>query len=271
MAAVNLLKLRKEINSLLWKFTDPEGFKADLIQILSQYETLPFRSSQAVHITGLSQCSQVPLLVYRELELAFYPVVLAQPEAALALADTLWVESDEAVRRIASILLGQIPLTYADQILARLLEWAQTGLDPEEVSVLFENAASQLRSVDVEVLLQAAADWSRSPIKSTRLIGLRSLIFLLEDPGFINLPTVFNVLEDLFSDLALDEVPEVTRIIELSLDKSNIETSYFMRQQLEKNPSRELTRICRRLLPQFSAQSQDQIQHILRNSYKRVK
>ncbi len=268
MAAVNLLKLRKEINSLLWKFTDPEGFKADLIQILSQYETLPFRSSQAVHVTGLSQRSQVPLLVYRELELAFYPVVLAQPEAALALADALWAQSDEAVRRIASILLGQIPLAYSDQILERLLKWAQTGITPEEVSVLFDHAASQLRSVNVEVLLQAGVDWSHSPVKSTRFIGLRSLIFLLEDPGFINLPTVFNVLEYLFGKLTLDEVPEVTRIIELSLEKSNVETSYFMRLQLEKNPSRELTRICRRFLPRFSEQSRDQIQRILRNSYK---
>lgn len=268
MAAVNLLKLRKEINNLLWKFTNPLEFKADLSQILDQYETLPFRSSPSIHITGFIQRSQVPLLVYRELELAFYPVVQEQPEAALALADTLWAVPEPAVRQIASILLGQVPLRFSDQILERLLVWAQAGLDPQEVSGLFENAASQLRNTNVEVLLQAAADWCKSASKADQHIGLRALIFLLEDPKFINLPTVFNVLEGVFSSTGLDQHHEVSEIVELALEKSKIETSFFIRQQLESKPNRELSRICRRLLPKFSPQSRDTIQSLLRASGK---
>ncbi len=266
MSAVNLLELRKEINSLLWKFTDPEEFQSRLSQLMEKYETLSFRPGYGVLSGYQTSELRVPQLVLRELELALNPTIREQPYAALRLSETLWQQGGLEKQTVAARMLAQLPLEFADAVFERIINWSREDLEVAEVRLLIRNAAAQLRQKEPEKLLRRAQEWCAVPNLRDQIIGLEMIFFLLEDPAFINLPAVFQTLEDLLPKAGSELQSELTEILQLLLNRSQTEASFFVRQQLEKpNHGKVLPRIARKLLKTFSSQSLPRIQELLRS------
>lgn len=269
MPAVNLLNLRKEITSLLWEFTDPESFRDKLAQLLDHYRIMSFRSGSVALTSYQTPELHVPHLVLHELELALYQTIREQPQAALTLCDSLWDDVNLEMHTVATRILGQIPIEYIDQVLIRINEWTQKGLKHSELKVFFRNAAGLIRQKQPEKLMRSAQDWCAEPDNKNRERGIRLMIYLVEDPAFINLPAVYTALEKMLPDADAVLQPDLTELIGLLLNRSEIETSFFIRQMLENPDSGKIIRrIARKLLPKIPEPSRESIQNLLRTSQK---
>lgn len=65
MTAVNLLQLRKEINALMWNFTDPDAFEKTLLELFEKYRTARNPAGTAILLTAHSAELNVPLKIGR--------------------------------------------------------------------------------------------------------------------------------------------------------------------------------------------------------------
>ena len=265
MPAVNLIHLRKEITGLLWEFTNPDGFRDGLMFLIDQYRTLPFRSGYGVLTSYQTPDLRIPQLVLRELELAIFQTVREQPQAALKLCDALWDDTNIEMHIVATRMLGQIPIEFSDEVLARIDHWTQIGLESSELRILIQNAAGLVRQKEPDRLLALAQKWCAQAEPTDQERGIQLLIFLVEDPQFINLPAVYSAIEKYLPAAQPSQQPELTELMDLLLERSRTETSFFLRQMLERPDSGKIIhRIARKLISKTSEQSRPAIQKILR-------
>jgi hypothetical protein len=207
--------------------------------------------------------------VLRELELALYQTIREQPQAALTLCDVLWQDANFEMYTIATQMLGQIPLEFSSEVLARIDAWSAEALDPSERETLIHNGAHLLRQREPDRLLALAQKWTSGGTPMDQERAVLMLNYLTDDPKFINLPAVFTLLEQLLESAPTILQPELTSLFKNLFDKSQVETSFFLRQMVEKsNPGSVVHRIARKLLPLVSAQSQEVIQNLLRSKHQ---
>lgn len=265
MTAVNLLSLRKEINALMWHFTDPIAFERSLYELLEKYRTSRNPAGAAILLTAHSAELNVPLIVLRELEASLFRTVADQPEAAMQLSDRLINSDSLEVRTIAARILGLAPLNYSDSIFRRLENWSRREHERGELRLFIRSAGSLVRRTDAERFLTQARQWAQSRNVKEQELAIEVLIFLVEYDEFQNLPAVFTLLESLLRDGSTTVQPELTELTEKLLERSPIETSYTIRQLLESSvPGRMTPRIARKLLPSFTEPSRSAIQKAIR-------
>lgn len=265
MAAVNLLQLRKEINALLWKFTDPEAFEKELYELFEKYRSSRNPTGMAILLTMHSTELNVPLIVLRELEVALFNTVNEQPEAALKLSDRLLESETIEVRTIGARILGLTPIAYSSEVFRRIENWTHHDHPAGELRIFIRNAGSLVRRTDAERLLERARVWVQAPDVNEKELGIEVLIYLVEYDDFQNLPAVFVLLESLLRSRLTTLQPEITELVEKLLNRSVIETSYTIRLMLESDDPGVMTvRIARKLLHLFSEPSRSAIQKQLR-------
>lgn len=265
MTAVNLLSLRKEINALMWHFTDPIAFERSLYELLEKYRTSRNPAGAAILLTAHSAELNVPLIVLRELEASLFRTVADQPEAAMQLSDRLMNAESLEVRTIAARILGLAPLNYSDGIYRRLENWSRRERESGELRLFIHGAGSLVRRTDAERFLAQARIWAQSRNVKEQELAIEVLIFLVEYEEFQNLPAVFTLLEALLRAGSTTVQPELMELTEKLLERSPIETSFTIRQLIESgDPGKMTLRIARKLLPSFTEPSRSAIQKALR-------
>ena len=75
MPAVNLLKLRVELNDLLWNFTDPPEFRKTLLDLLEKFAYTAYRSESRARAVSTRPQLQVSLILLREMDLMLIPAI----------------------------------------------------------------------------------------------------------------------------------------------------------------------------------------------------
>lgn len=265
MTAVNLLQLRKEINALMWNFTDPDAFEKTLLELFEKYRTARNPAGTAILLTAHSAELNVPLIVLRELEIALFQTVADHPDAALQLSDRMMTTGAPEIRTIGARILGLAPIGYSNDVFQRIEAWSRMGFDTGELRVFIRSAGSLVRQADSERLLDQARSWVLSNEKKDQELGVETLIFLIEFDGFQNLPVVFSLLEKLLRTGPTTMQPELLELTTKLLDRSPIETSYTIRLILESETPGVMTpRIARKLLTEFTEPSRAAIQKLLR-------
>lgn len=272
MAAVNLLQLRKEINALMWNFTDPAAFEKALYELFDKYRTSRNPAGAAILQTAKTGDLSVPLIVLRELEVALFRTVADQPEAALNLSDRLMNSETLEVRTIAARILGLAPISYSDAVFQRIEDWARKRHETAELRVFIRSAGSLVRRTDTERLLDQARLWAASSNTGDQALGIEVLIYLVEFAEFQNLPAVFTLLESLLRNGSTTLQPELLELTENLLARSPVETSYTIRLMMESNERGPMApRIARKLLEKFTEPSRAAIRDLLRKERVLIK
>ncbi len=269
MTAVNLLQLRKQINGLLWTFMDPETFRSNLKQLIDQYTNLSYKPGKGAVTSIQSSEVHVPPLVLRELELELYQTVREHPQAALNLCDYLWLDSNPEIKIIASRMLGHIPIEFMDEILLRIEKWAKGEPEIYSEKVFLQTASLTIRRNEPDKLMAKAREWCESDSVKDQSIGLKSLIILADDPAYINLPSIFKSFEKILVSTPAILQSDIVDLLTILLDRSPIETSFFIRRTLENSPSKSVIRASRKLLPYFPDASKPVIEALLREASKK--
>ena len=120
-----------------------------------------------------------------------------------------------------------------------------------------------LRQQNTQQWLAVIQTWLESTISQDQIFGLQSLLPLINDPGFTNIPRVF----DLVSPPLASHHPRVTytlqTVIEALACRTPNETVYLLKSMLEKTNSKDLARLIRRMLPIFAEEQQKSLKTAL--------
>lgn len=267
MPAVALARLRKQIELLAWKYTQPEEFIAGLRNLLDDYADHTYRAAASVPVAVRQvPAYHVPPVVMRQIELALNALVTENPSPALNLANSLWKEEKEEPRLLATYLLGLLPPDEVEQVIQTIENWAFSESDRLLLEALFEQGTGNLRRHSTQQWLVKIQEWlSQNSIKAQR-IGLMALLPLVQDKQFTNLPQIFSLCTPLFQTSPKELSHELSQILIILAERTPAELVYYIRQLIGSAASDDLRRLIRRCVPSFPEEVQQRIRPILQRT-----
>jgi hypothetical protein len=181
----------------------------------------------------------------------------------LEVIDALWKQPRLEPRQLAAFLLGKIPLAHSDQVIQRLKSWSRAEEDHELVRYLQDKGSLLQRKENTKEWLAVIQTWLASSDSQDQIFGMQSLLPLIADPDYTNLPKIF----DLLSPHLAAYPPRVTytlqTVIEALAQRSPNETVYLLKSVLDNTASKELARLIRRMLPAFPEEQQTSLRTAL--------
>ncbi len=266
MPAVQLNQLKKQINELVQKFTDPQEFLAELRALLEFYSDRTFRPSKVSPSVRLPTSYHVPNLILRELELGLAPLCQENPQAALALIDTFWNDPYLELRILAARLLGRIDVTPPEIIVSFLQRYCTPECETVSLNALLDYGANRLRREHPEEWFELLRRWLSEKNANIQKIALRAMLPAIRDREFENLPPLFQMIEPLLKSPLPAWQIELTEVLQALADRSPVETAYLLRQALASSNHTLTIRIIRRLLPLFSLEEQNRLRSLMSHS-----
>ena len=264
MPAVQLARLKRQIDSLAWHFTRPAEFCRGLHELMETYGDLTYRPTPAVkQSTGKVPSYHVPVVVMRQLELSAGQWAQENAPAALDLIDALWQEPMSEPRYLAAYLLGMLPLDLSPTVTERLQRWARPGEEKEFLQALFKQGTVMLRRQAAGIYFNQVRDWLNETDLALKRIGLLAVRPLIEDRSFENLPAVFNAVGPVLQAHPGSLKHELVEVIIALSQRSPTETAYFVRQMAGQNTSPDLLRLLRRCVAEFPENIRTQLHSLV--------
>ncbi len=264
MPAVQLERLKKQIQNLIGFYTQPHEFHRQLINLLENHADLTFRAGQASKSSIQAvESFHVSIIVLQQIERALAKAVREDPRPALTLADKLWADDRLEPRLIASSLLGMLPADQVDQVLARITTWARPDSERVFLTSIFKQGSAAVRQHALQRWIEQITDWLGSPEYPRQRLGILALLQLIEDRSFENLPVVFNLISPILqrhTDAHKNELRDI--MIALSR-QSTTETTFFLRQILSLRNNPDLVKLVRQCLPYFPEESRARLRSLL--------
>lgn len=263
MPAVELTKLRAQINRLIVRFDDPSSFLSALKDLLDLYANRAYRPGTSVQPQPLLPSYRVAPLITHQLEMELSRTCQERPQQALEVVETLWRDTHLETRQLAATLLGALPASHSEGVLTKLRAWSQPEENFRMLDALFQNGTLTLRRSAPALLLRLIEEWVSSTQSQVQAIGLRALTPLVKDEQFDNLPPVFTLLSPLVQNIPAKLYPDLLVIFEALARRSPTETAYFFRQILSIAGSPATTRLIRRCVPLLNPAQQAQLRAAL--------
>ena len=263
MPAVQLARLKLQIDRLLENFGLPVEFKHNLDDILEFYADRTYRAGQTITVRPLTPSRHVSPLVIQQLELALRPYCASYPPAALALADILWPDPYLETRRMAVFMLGQASLDPPQPVLQRLAEWARPETPPEIIDLLLAIGTVRLRQEKPGVWLDTIQSWLQDPSLDRQRIGLKALLPLVDDPEFDNLPPIYRMITSFIHAPQPALLAVLQDVLEALIRRSQPEALFYLRQVLGSPTPPLSIRLIRRLIPMFGPDAQASLRKMM--------
>lgn len=251
MPAAELSRLRAQINGLIAQFKDPVALRRGLRDLLEMYANWAYRPGKALQPQPLLPSYRVPPLVMQQLELELSRTCQEMPVEALAVVEELWRDGYLEPRQLAAMLLGAIPISQAEAVLAKICAWAQPAENFRMIDTLFRCGTISIRHSAPEQLTPVLEEWLTASAIETQVMGIRALIPLIEDMQFANLPIIYRLLGPLVQNATPGLQTELQSALEALVRRSPTETAFFLRQSLGVTAQPATARMIRRCLPLF--------------------
>ncbi len=251
MPAVDLTRLKIQLDGLSWRITRPEEFVQELNAVFSHYADRVYRPGEQVIKKHIVQAYRIPPLVFRQTELELKQRFIENPTAALILADILWQENMFEPKLFAAVILGTLPSEKTDEINQRLVQWSQQTTDVKILYPILEKSTQRLRQEQPEVLLQILKKWSgNSDLAEQRLVLLLMLV-LLQYANFDNLPPLLDMLT-----VAIKLHPQALQqtlldVFTQLIQRSPLECAYFLRQLIWLGTPESSASLLRKIIAQY--------------------
>jgi len=266
MPAVELSRLRVQINGLIARFDDPIGMRSALHDLLDLYANRAYRPGQTVKAQSLLPSYRVTPLVMRQLELELGKTCKEQPELALNVVEELWHDTYLEPRVLSTALLGAIPASHAEAVIQKISNWAKPEENSRMLDTLFQNGSVELRRSAPQLLLGIIEQWLGSYRPELQTLGLRALVPLIHDTAFENLPPVFRLLGPVVQNISVPLQTDLQIVVEAMAKRSPVETAYFLRQSLGIAVGQGTARLVRRCMPLFDTAQQTSLRSALQAS-----
>jgi len=266
MPAVQLAKLKAQIDRLVLQFTLPQEFQHSLKDLFESYADRVYHAGNAIQATPLIPAYHVSALVMHQLDQQLIRRCKENQDAALALADILWLDEYLEPRMVAIFLIGQVSPQPPELIIDRLRLWNQNAESIHLQQTLFYQGSICLRRERPGEYLKFLNDWLSSSRPGSQKTGLHALIVLIHDREFQDLPSLFSIITPLCQAAPTGLHADLVEVIKALARRTQVETAYFLRQILTLSSNPNTARLVRRVLPEFSPELQTNLRKVLQAS-----
>jgi hypothetical protein len=229
MPAIQLGRLKVQSDQLAERFNDPAAFCRGFHELLDFYADRAYRPGQAGEPPPLLRSYNVSPPILRQVLKDLIPQAVYNPSAGLRLCDALWQEAYLEFRWMAAALLGQLPPDpRADPGRINLGD-AKHGNPPGRRAALVGFASNFEKPGRTQAEIQA---WLISTDLFSQQLGLQALPYLLDEPGYDNLPQVYPMITQLVRAAPSALRPDLLNVLKKLATISPRETAYFLRQNL---------------------------------------
>jgi hypothetical protein len=264
MPAIQLARLKIQVTELLTYFTQPADFLRELHTMLDFYADRTRRSGQSGKPKPLIQAYNVPRQVMRRIESDITPLVDADPDSALILADRLWLDAWYESRILAIAILGMLPPEPIGVIIDRLQAWGKGCRDDALLASLLDKGAAPVRSGYPNEYFVMVENWLSSGDVLSRKVGLRAMPALIQNPDFENLPALYRLLAPQVRESTSALEADLIQVVRSLGRRSPQETAYFLQQNLKAPHKSGLGLITRKSLDVFPPDLEESLRKALR-------
>ena len=252
MPAIDIARLKTQAAVLVEKFDQPAVFIKELHGILDLYADRTLRKGLVAAPISVIPAYRTPAAVLRQIEMELGPLASTFAEQAMALTDALWKDGYLETRLLAAALLGRIhPGTK--QLTERVTAWVGRSRDEQVRRALVTTSLNRIRQETPAVFLDLMRGWFNPETPKMWVNAIHAIIPLLQDPTYVNLPPIYNLLSPVLKDFPALLQNELAELIKALYAASPIETTYFLRQVITASSSPQTPVILRRILPQLPA------------------
>lgn len=266
MPAINPARLKNQCVETASSFTDPPTFLRKLHALMNFYADRVFRPGESGAPPPLIRSYQVPTPILKNLTRELSPYIAEFPEQSLELADLLWEEKWLETRQLAAMILQEIHLDSPQAILDRVRQWADHCGEEILLEEIFNRGLARVRDEQPRLVLTLAAELLDSGEKHLARGALYALPPLLREEHFEDLPAVFNMLSSFLLTPSRDLVPEIVGVVQSLTGRSEVESVYFLLEELKTAAQPRITRVVRRSLAFFSPENEQRLARALRDS-----
>jgi hypothetical protein len=266
MPAVQLAKLKIQIDRLVSQFTRPKDFQRILQDLFETHADRVYHPGETIQATSLIPAYHVSALVMHQIEKQLIQPCKENQAAALALADILWSDEYLEPRLVAIFLVGQILPQPPELVIDRLRQWSHSAESAHLQLTLFTQGSLSLRQEKPAEYLNFLNDWLLSTRLASQKTGLHALVVLVKDREFQDLPTLFSMITPLCQAAPTGLHADLVEVIKALAHRSEVETAYFLRQILNLSSNPNTARLVRRLIPEFNPELQAGLRKVLQAS-----
>jgi hypothetical protein len=198
MSAINLSRLRTQLELILPNLEDLEQFLKELREIYTFYADYTHPVGNPPSGVFTLEEFNTPVILNREVLLLLNPACKETPDHMLALGDRLWQEPQVEFRQLAAQILGKLPESKADAVLARIRDWSEASPNLELLPFLHRQASASIRRNFPEKWLDLLSEWDASAQPSLSRLAIEGVLPLIDDRDYENLPAIFTFLTPLF-------------------------------------------------------------------------
>jgi hypothetical protein len=264
MPAVELTRLHTQIQLALKEFSSAEQFVKQLSTVYEFYSDRTFDPLAAGKHPLSADAYNVTPLINRQFELEFGKLCQDNPLSSLDVIDRLWEETKLEPRQLAAALLGKIPLDYSERVIHHLKDWSLPTEDRDLIAYLQDRGSIRLRKEAVEKWLAVIRSWLESKDSYDQVFGLQSLLPMIKDPDFHNLPRLYDLLSLIIGYPKTRVLSPLQKVIEALAARSPVETVFYLKSVLAQPHSPELPRLFRRMLAVFPPEQEQSLRLELR-------
>lgn len=262
MPAIDIARMKLQAASLVEKFDQPAAFLHDLHEILDLYADRTLRASVAAPASVL-RSYRAPQSVLKQIETELAPLTSTFPEQSMTLTDALWKDAHLETRLLAATLLGRIdPRTPL--LVERISAWVGRVRDKKVRAALLGTSLGRLRRERPDDFLGLIQKWLEGNDLKMWANAIEALIPLLDDPGFENLPPVFDIVRPVIAESPASLQNELAGLINALYRSSAVETAFFIKQIVNSSQNPQAITTLRRVLPKLEAELQPKVQQVLR-------
>ena len=264
MPTIELARLKQETAQLSEYFSEPVTYLRGLERLLQSYSVPIHREGRVKGLRPVLVSYEIPPPLLKHLQTELTEQAKQSPEAALAVADGLWVRRTIETRQLAARLLGAIQ-AESPQLIARLEAWADENREPSLAPELAHQATLGLCADFPEELVSFARRLlaSREPRKEALALG--ALQTLLKNTHFANLPLLFEILLEVCKAADRRLRPDLANLLTALAQRSPKEAEYFLQQCLEAGPNAGLAWVTRQVMKVLPEDSRARLRTILKS------
>jgi len=263
MPAIHPARMKIQVAQLTEKLRQPQSFVRELHNLLENYADRTYRPGQFGEPPPLLATYKTPPPVLRQIERTIFPLADSDPAAALALVDALWAEPVIEFRQLAIQLLGRIPPTPPEPVLVRIQTWVTAMPETRLLDIILEQSLARIRQELPDNFYDLVENWLEIDQTYPQQAGLRALGYVINDPGFENLPAIIRLITP-----ALRMPPPGLRLDLVAMLRSLAkrfprEAGYILKQNLSEDRP-DTTWLARQVLSEFPADIQTELHAALR-------
>jgi hypothetical protein len=255
--------MKIQVAQLVEKVRQPEAYVLSLHNLLDFYADRTYRPGQSGEPPPLLATYKTPPPVFRQIVRETASIAAADPAAALALVDALWVDPTIEFRLLAIMLIGKINPDPYEPVLDRIQAWIASMPENRLLDAILKHGLIQIRKKRPKIYSLMIEDWLKAEELFPRQTGLRAMVPLLDDPDFENLPAISRLLIPLIRELPDELRHDLVAVLRALSHRFPQEASYILRQNLSGDRP-NVVWLARQVLNDLPGEIQNSLREALR-------